>query len=251
MLRKRIIPVLLLSGRGLVKTVNFDQAKYVGDPINAVRIFNEKEVDELVFLDIQATKENRLPDFDLVEKIAAECFMPFAYGGGVRNLEQMSRLFSLGVEKVILNNILFENLELLKRAADKFGCQSVIASIDVKKNFWGKKLVYNHLTKSVVKIEPHELAQKVENAGAGEIIVNSVDHDGLQTGYDGELISRISSSVSIPVVACGGASSLEDMARVIKESGASAAAAGSFFVFKGKHRAVLITYPLVSEIDQL
>jgi len=249
MLRSRLIPVLLLRGKGLVKTFKFCESKYVGDPINAVRIFNEKEVDELVFLDIDASKESRGPDFNLIEDIASECFMPFGYGGGITNIDQMQKLFALGVEKVILNSSLFNDISLLTRAAEKFGSQSIVASIDVKYNFWGNPLVFDHLKGATISLQPVDFARKLENAGAGEIILNSVDRDGMMSGYDYKLVKSIASAVSIPVVACGGACSVEDMGRVINEAGASAAAAGSFFVFKGKHKAVLITYPSQSEIE--
>ena len=248
MLRKRLIPVLLLSGRGLIKTVKFADPKYVGDPINAVRIFNEKEVDELVFLDINASRENREPDYALIEDIASECFMPFAYGGGIRNTDQIKKLFNLGVEKVILNSAIYSDLSLITRAAEQFGSQSVLASIDVKANFWRQLRVYNHLEGKTIDANPVDFSKQVEKAGAGEIIINSVDNDGLMTGYNYQLVQSVASSVSIPVVACGGAASVEDMGKVINQYGASAAAAGSFFVFKGKHRAVLITYPSQEEV---
>lgn len=248
MLRKRLIPVLLLRGRGLVKTFQFSESKYVGDPINAVRIFNEKEVDELIFLDINASKESREPDYALIEDIASECFMPFAYGGGIKTVEQITKLFNLGVEKVVLNSALYEDTTLLSEAAEKFGAQSIIASIDVKSNFWRQIRVFNHLTGITFAKDPIDYAKRMEQAGAGEIFINSVDRDGLMSGYEYKLVQAVASSVSIPVVACGGASSIADMGKVINEAGASAAAAGSFFVFRGKHRAVLITYPSQEEI---
>ena len=249
MLRKRLIPILLLRGRGLVKTVKFGESKYVGDPINAVRIFNDKEVDELVFLDINASKESCEPDYILVENIASECFMPFAYGGGIQNLSQIKKLFHLGVEKVVLNSVLYENTSLLSSAAGFFGSQSIIASIDVKYNFWRQPRVFSHISGSTLDIHPIDFAKKLAMAGAGEIILNSVDKDGTQTGYDYPLIRSVASAVRIPVVACGGASSIEDMGKALNQCGASAAAAGSFFVFKGKHRAVLITYPTQADIS--
>ncbi|KAF1082716.1 MAG: hypothetical protein GQF41_0483 [Candidatus Rifleibacterium amylolyticum] len=249
MLRNRIIPVLLLRGRGLIKTFKFCESKYVGDPINAVRIFNEKEVDELVFLDIDASKESRGPDFNLIEDIASECFMPLAYGGGVKNIDQMKKLFSLGVEKVILNSCLYHDVSLLTDAVEKFGSQSIVASIDVKYNFWGTPLVFNHVERTTLKLSPTDYAKNLELAGAGEMLLNSVDRDGMMTGYDHALIKTVAASVSVPVVACGGACSIQDMGSVINIAGASAAAAGSFFVFKGKHKAVLITYPTHAEIE--
>lgn len=248
MLRTRVIPCLLLRGRGLVKSVKFKQPKYVGDPINAVRIFNEKEVDELILLDTMAAIEGRTPPLDLVAQLAGECFMPVCYGGGVTNLKQAAALFSLGVEKVSINSAAVENPALISEAASAFGSQSIVVSIDVKKNIFGKYRVYTHGGRRPTKLDPTEYAIEMERRGAGELLLNSIDRDGTMQGYDVELIQRVSKSVRLPVIACGGAGTLLDLTAAVKEGGASAASAGSMFVFQGKHRAVLINFPTPQEL---
>lgn len=250
MLKTRVIPCLLLKNEGLVKTVQFKHPKYVGDPINAVKIFNEKEVDELVFLDTTATIENRKPPIKLISEIATECFMPFCYGGGIRTIEDIAELFKLGVEKVSLNSSAVENPSLISRAADMFGNQSIVVSIDVKKNLFGKYRVFTHGGKRASKHDPVEFAVRMQEAGAGELFLNSIDRDGTMQGYDLDLIRRVSAAVSIPVIACGGAGSLDDFAAAVKQGGASAVSAGSLFVFQGKNRAVLITYPSTKVLEQ-
>lgn len=251
MLKTRVIPCLLLKNRGLVKTIKFKDPKYVGDPINAVKIFNEKEVDELLFLDITATVENRKPNFSIISDIASESFMPFGYGGGVKDLNDMKELFNLGVEKVIINSYAVENPEFIKRAADLFGSQSVVVSIDVKKTLIGKYEVFTYGGKKNTKLEPVKFAIKMQEMGAGEIFLNSIDRDGTMQGYDIELIKNVSQSLSVPVIACGGAGKIEDFAEAVKKGGASAVAAGSMFVFHGKHRAVLINYPSVQILERV
>ena len=246
----RIIPVLLLKNGGLVKTVNFSKPKYVGDPINAVRIFNEKEVDELVFLDITATLENRDPNFKMIEEIASECFMPLSYGGGVNNLFQVQKIFSLGIEKIIFNSIIYTNPDLITEVSNIFGNQSVVVSIDVRKTFFGKYEVYSHSGTKKVNESLASIIKKIQSLGVGELIINSIDLDGTLKGYDLDLIKLISSSLNIPVVALGGASSLTDFKFAI-QCGASAVAAGSFFIFHGKHKAVLISYPNLGEINTI
>ncbi|MDO9418351.1 AglZ/HisF2 family acetamidino modification protein [Pararhizobium sp.] len=246
--RTRVIPVLLLRGQGLVKTVKFKDPKYVGDPINAVRIFNEKEVDELVFLDITATAENRDPPFDLLKDIAGEAFMPMAYGGGLTSIEQIRRVFALGFEKVIINSAVYGNIGLISEAAAIFGSQAVVCSVDLRRNWIGH---YELVARSGKKREPVSLRDHliaVDKAGAGEILVNAVDRDGTMSGYDLKLIREVSDTVSVPVIACGGARNVEDFSEAVSVGHASAVAAGSMFVFYGPHRAVLINYP---ERDQL
>lgn len=250
MLRTRVIPCLLLRNLGLVKTVKFKDPKYLGDPINIVRIFNDKEVDELVFLDITATVENRKPPFELVERIASECFMPLCYGGGVRSLEDMKALFTLGIEKVAVNSYAVENPAFIQAAADLFGSQSVIVSIDVKRNRRGRYEVFTHSGKKATGLDPVKFAAEMEEQGAGELLLSSIDRDGTMRGYDIELIRQVSGAVSIPVVACGGAAKVQDLVAAVKQGGASAAAAGSMFVFQGPHRAVLITYPTYQELQE-
>lgn len=246
----RVIPCLLLRGTGLVKTVKFADPKYVGDAINAVRIFNEKECDELIFLDITATPTGRGPNFDIIRDIASECFMPLCYGGGITSMTQIEQLFKLGCEKVSINSAIYTHQQLIREASQAFGSQSIVAGIDVKRSLLGKAAVYSHSGTQVQKILPQEHARRVQDLGAGEILLNSIDRDGTQKGYDLDLLREVASAVSIPVVACGGAGKLSDFRDAIN-AGASAVAAGSFFVFHGKHRAVLITYPRRSELLEL
>jgi cyclase len=242
MRRIRVIPVLLLHKGGLYKTVKFDKPNYVGDPINAVKIFNEKEIDEIVVLDIDAGRENRGPNFDQITEIAGEAFIPLAYGGGISDIEQIKKLFYLGVEKVILNYACHNNPKLITDAANRVGSQSVVASIDYKKNIFGKATVYVSNGKLSTKQPVVDFARKMVDFGAGEIILNSIERDGTYKGYDLEMIEKISKSVSVPVVAVGGASQVEDF-RLAIEAGASAVAAGSMFVYQRPHNAVLINYP--------
>ena len=248
MIHPRVIPCLLLKNDGLVKTVRFKKSVYVGDPINAVKIFNEKEVDELIFLDIEASKNQQEPNFDFIEKIATECFMPFCYGGGIKTIDQVQKIYRLGAEKVSINSAFVDNGNLIREASQAFGSQSVVVSIDVKKTLTGKYRVYDYIRSTVLKADPVETSRKAEQLGAGEILINSVDQDGMMTGLDIKLISGVSEAVSIPVIACGGAKTLDDIRQGIKTGGASAVAAGSMFVFQGKHKAVLINYPEYEEI---
>lgn len=247
MKRVRVIPVLLIQKGGLVKSICFKDHKYVGDPINAVRIFNDKEVDELVLLDISATSEKRAPNLSQIIEIASEAFMPLAYGGGVSSIEQVEQLIKGGVEKVVLNSVAFTNPELISKAAAYVGSQSVVVSIDVKKNLWGKRKVFVQNGSKNTNMDPVEYAKRAEELGAGELILMSIDKDGTFTGYDLDLIKTVSNAVSIPVVAIGGAAGIDDFAQAI-HSGASAVAAGSQFVFQRPHRAVLISYPSQAEL---
>ncbi|HEY9634160.1 MAG TPA: AglZ/HisF2 family acetamidino modification protein [Coleofasciculaceae cyanobacterium] len=251
MLKTRVIPCLLLRNRGLVKTIKFKNPSYVGDPINTVRIFNEKEVDELIFLDITATSENKKPPFKLLSEIASECFMPFTYGGGIRSLEDIQTLFSLGAEKVAINSYAVENPTFIREAADLSGSQSIVVSMDVKKNFWGKYEVYSHRNGKLIKLDPVEFAVQMEQMGAGEILLTSVDRDGMMEGYDIELIKNVTNTVSIPVIACGGAGKLEDFREAVEVGGASAVAAGSLVVYQGRNRAVLINFPIKEELKKI
>lgn len=243
MRRLRVIPVLQYNGVGLVKTVGFKAPKYVGDPINAVKIFNEKEVDELVFIDITATIEKRAPDYKKIEEIAGECFMPLAYGGGITSIEQIKKILNLGIEKVILNTSAAENISLITEAANTFGSQSIVVSVDVKKKLFGGYEVCYQSGKKKLKKTPSQFAREMEAAGCGEIIIYSIDKDGSYTGYDLALIKSISSIVNIPVIALGGASKISDFTEAVLQGGASAVAAGSLFVYHGPHKAVLINYP--------
>lgn len=247
MLKPRVIPVLLLQNEGLVKTTKFKDAKYIGDPINAIRIFNEKEVDELIFLDILVSRGKKSIDYDLISNIASECFMPLCYGGGINDIDSIRRILRLGVEKICINSYAFENPNFVKEAVLLFGSSTIVISIDVKKNFFGKYEVWTNGGSKKMKISLNDALLQMEKLGAGEILINSIDKDGSMLGYDCTLIEQVSKLVSIPVVAVGGAGKVSDFSKAIK-NGASAVAAGSMFVFHGKHKAVLITYPNRKEI---
>ncbi|MFC7286918.1 AglZ/HisF2 family acetamidino modification protein [Herminiimonas glaciei] len=241
--KTRVIPVLLLRGKGLVKTVKFKDAKYIGDPINSVRIFNEKEVDELVFLDITATPEGRGPDFALLEDIAGEAFMPMGYGGGITTMDEIRKIFSLGFEKVIINTAAYASLDLIREAVSIYGAQSIVGCVDVRKTLLGRYELYTHSGKNRQPGALQQHLERLEAAGIGEILVNSIDRDGTQSGYDIKLVRQVSDAVTVPVIACGGAGSIDDFVAAVTEGHASAVAAGSLFVFVGPHRAVLINYP--------
>jgi imidazole glycerol-phosphate synthase subunit HisF len=242
MQRVRVIPSLLIRKGGLVKSVRFKDHKYVGDPINAVKIFNEKEVDELVLLDISATAEKRPPQYRMIMEIASEAFMPLAYGGGITRLEEIRELIAGGVEKVVLNSSAFANPSLVEEGAKYVGSQSIVVSMDVKKNLWGKYKVYTQNGSNNTGMDPVDYARQMEQAGAGELLLNAIDRDGTFQGYDTELIGMVSTGTGIPVVAIGGAAKVDDFLPAVT-SGASAVSAASMFVFNGPHRAVLISYP--------
>lgn len=239
----RVIPCLLYKGSGLVKTVKFKKPVYVGDATNAIRIFNDKEVDELILLDIEATAKKQGPNIELIKKIASECFMPLCYGGGITTLQDIKDVVSVGVEKVSLNTIAVENPAFVKGAAKTYGSTTIVVTIDYKKNLWGKLIVRGGGGNQKSKYDPVEFAQLMEEMGAGEIVVNSIEKDGTMSGYDIETLSRITSKVTIPVIAMGGAGKLEHFKEAIQKAHVSAVAAGSMFVFQGKHKAVLINYP--------
>lgn len=241
MLKTRVIPCLLLKGEGLVKTVKFKNETYIGDPINAIKIFNDKEVDELVLLDILASREAKEPNFKYIESLAGECFMPLAYGGGVSKLEHIANLNSIGVEKVIINSAGINNPDFLRRAVDRFGSSSIVLSLDIKKNFMGKPYLYTHSGSKKVNLNILDFFDTINEINVGEIVINSIDHDGMMNGYNLELIKMISSRVTMPVVALGGAGKKSDFDDALK-AGASAVAAGSMFVYYGPHKAVLINY---------
>ena len=250
MLRPRIIPCLLVHKGGLVKTQAFKDLKYVGDPINAVRIFNEKEADELMVLDIDATVNKVAPDFGLIAKLAAECRMPLCYGGGVTNAEQAARIVDMGVEKVAVSAAAFANPTLLAEMATAVGRQSVVAVLDVRKRTGLLAKGYEictHNNKTVHNLDPVVFARQLQDTGAGEIVINSVDRDGLMQGYDMELATQFKQALKVPMTFLGGAGSIEHMGELIARLGVVGAAAGSLFVFKGKYRAVLINYPTPEE----
>ncbi len=251
MLRTRIIPVLLLKEEGLVKGKQFKNHKYLGDPINAVRIFNEKEVDELIFLDISASENKLEPNFKLISDIASEAFMPFGYGGGVTSLDQVKKLFSIGVEKVIFNSSAYYNCNLITESAKFVGSQSIVVSIDVRKKFFSKYEVYVQNGKSRTRYDPKTFAKKMQDCGAGEIIICSIDREGTGEGYDLKLLEMVSTAVDIPVVGLGGASKIEHLVEAKNNTSISGLAAGDLFVFHGKHKAVLINYPNYYELNKL
>lgn len=251
MLRARFIPTLLLRGQGLYKTVKFKNDTYVGDPINAVRIFNDKAVDELILLDIMATRKGLAPNLELIGDIVSEAFIPLCYGGGVSKLEHFEQLFRIGIEKVVVNAAATGGMALVVEAARIFGSQSVVVGIDVRRSLFGRYERYLNGASQNTKMSAVDAALQAEQAGAGELLLYSVERDGTMQGYDIPLVRSVCQAVRIPVIACGGAGSLSDMVSVIHEGGAASAAAGSIFVFQGKHRAVLITYPDGQEIDQL
>lgn len=249
MRRIRVIPVLLLHKGGLVKSVKYKNYKYVGDPINAVKIFNEKEIDEIVVLDIDATSEKRSPNFEKMKEIAGEAFIPMAYGGGITTIAEIKQLFYLGIEKIILNNAAVHNPSLITAAAATVGSQSVVVSIDVRKNIFGKYKVYTNNGSENTGMAPADFALSMQKAGAGEIMLNDIDRDGTYLGYDLALIKAVSSRLSIPLIACGGASNMDDFLPAV-QSGASAVAAGSIFIFQRPHQAVLISYPGQDELKE-
>ena len=252
MLRPRIIPCLLVRNNGLVKTVQFGNSKYVGDPINAVKIFNEKEVDELIVLDIDATAQTREPDYKMIRNLAVECRMPLCYGGGVKTVEQVTKIISLGVEKVAVSSAAINNPDLLTQAAEVVGSQSIVVVMDVKKSkFLGKYELRAHNAQVKTGMNPVDFARKVEKLGAGEVVINSIDNDGMMKGYDLELVSKVREAINLPITVLGGVGSLKDIEILIHKFGIIGAAAGSLFVFKGKYRAVLINYPGRAEKDSL
>lgn len=237
----RIIPTLLLKDKGLVKTVNFKNPRYIGDPINVVRIFNEKEADEIAILDIQANKNDTEPDYNFIKDIVSEAFMPVGYGGGVKNLNQIEKLFEIGVEKVILNTVCYENPSIIEESSNKFGSQSIVVCIDIQKNLFGRYNLFSHSGKKKQKELLFEYIKKVENLGAGEIIINSIDRDGSMAGYNLEILNKINKKTKLPVIALGGAGSKDHLIEAINE-GVSGVAAGSLFIYQGVHKAILISY---------
>ena len=247
MLSKRIIPVLLLKGEGLYKTQRYKDPKYVGDPLNAIKIFNDKEVDEICVLDIDATAKKSI-NFNLIEKLASECFIPLSYGGGITSMADASKIFSLGVEKIVINSSNFDSLNLITQLSLKYGNQAIIASVDVKSNFFNIFTVYKHNGKENTGKKPLEFINKCIEAGAGEIFLNNIDRDGVMNGMDLKLVDEIAQGITVPLIACGGIGNVNHIKEVFQNTKVNAIAAGSMFVFHGKHRAVLISYRNISEI---
>ncbi|MBN1999830.1 imidazole glycerol phosphate synthase subunit HisF [candidate division KSB1 bacterium] len=251
MFRPRVIPTLLLKKNGLVKTIRFRKFRYIGDPINAVKIFNEKLADELVFLDITASRENRTISAELVEKIGDEAYMPFTVGGGIRTIDDIRKIINSGAEKVAINTQAVIEPQFIQKAADVFGSSTIVVSIDVKKVFPKDYRIYTHSGSKKTTLDPREFAIQMEKMGAGEIFLNSVDRDGTMAGYDLDLIKYVSNAVSVPVIACGGAGSLNDFPKAVFQGGASAVAAGSLFVYHGRLNAVLINFPKRQQLEDI
>lgn len=246
MLRSRIIPCLLIHKKGLVKTVNFKNPKYVGDPINAVKIFNEKEVDELIVLDIDASVENREPNFEMIKNLATECRMPFCYGGGITTVEQAKKIIELGAEKIAISSSAIKNIRLIREIGEEVGVQSVVVVLDLKKRgflFGGGYDIYIRNGKEKVNVQLKDFINQLNEIGVGELVINSIDDDGLMQGYNNDLITLIRDWTNFPITVLGGAGSLDDIKNIIKKYKIIGVAAGSLFVFKGKYRAVLINYP--------
>ncbi len=243
MLRPRIIPCLLLSEKGLVKTIEFTDKKYVGDPINAIRIFNEKECDELMVLDIDSSAKNLNIDLELIKKFAAECRMPLCYGGGIKTLEQARKIISLGVEKIAISSSAIEDISFVSELSKEIGSQSVVVVIDYKKNIFGKNIIFTHNGQKNTRKEVIKFIEELQECGAGEIVLNSIKRDGSMKGYDIKFASEIRKNISIPLTILGGAGSIKDISDLISQCGILGASAGSLFVFKGIYRAVLINYP--------
>jgi len=241
--RPRLIPCLSIINQDLVKTINFVKPRYLGDPINALKIFNGKGVDELCILDITASKDKKEPNFNYLKDLASEAFMPLSYGGGIATLDQIKKIFHIGYEKVIINTSFYNEAELITKAANYAGSQSIVVSIDVKVDMFGKWCCYKCGGSIKENLEPAMMAKRAQELGAGEILLNSINHDGMMDGYDIKLVKHVVNAVSIPVIACGGAGKLSHIREVFVDGGAHAAAAGSIFVYYGPHNAVLITTP--------
>ncbi len=250
MKQSRVMPCLLISGNGLVKTKNFKNPVYVGDPVNSVKIFSDKEADEIVILDIDASRKNKDPNFELISEMAGEAFMPVAYGGGIKNIDHIRRLIRSGVEKVVINTQAIISTDIIKAAVDIFGSQAVVGAVDVRRKLLGSYAVFSKGATVDARISLQDHIEKLLNAGVGELFINDVDRDGAMNGYDINLLSSVSRQSPVPVVICGGAGSMEHLREGVHIGGASGVAAGSMFVFHGKHRAVLISYPKVSEIKK-
>lgn len=250
MLRPRVIPCLLVRDKGLVKTIGFSDAKYVGDPINAVKIFNEKEVDELIVLDIDATVLGKEPDYQMIEKIATESRMPLCYGGGVKSVEHAKKVIQLGVEKIAISSAAVKYPDFVRQISEEIGSQSVVVILDVKKRLFGKYEVLINNGKTKTGRDPKSLAPQLETLGAGEIVLNSIDNDGRMNGYDLSVAEQVATNINIPMTVLGGAGTTEDIGALIDKFGVIGAAAGSMFVFKGIYRAVLINYLSAETRDQ-
>jgi imidazole glycerol-phosphate synthase subunit HisF len=251
MIQTRVIPCLQLIGDSLVKTVKFKHPAYIGDPINTVRIFNELEVDELCFLDIRASVENRLPPFEILEQIANECFMPLAYGGGIKNLETARRIMAIGFEKIVVNTHAYHQLDVISDLSSHFGAQAVVASIDAKKNIWNKHNIFVNDGTQKIDTDVVEWAKRLQETGAGEMLITSMDKDGTWSGFDIELTKKVSEAVSVPVIANGGAGTVDHIVEVLEKGNASAVCLGSMVVYQKKGMGVLVNFPDKKELDKI
>lgn len=251
MLLTRVIPCLLLQEDSLVKTINFKKPGYIGDPVNTARIFNELEVDELTLLDITATNNKKAPNFKILSELANECFMPLAYGGGIRSFDDAKKIFQIGIEKVIINSYAFEKPQFITQLSEHFGNQSVVASIDVKKNIFGKYQVYSKAGTKKQKVEPVDWAKELEALGAGEILLTAIHQEGTWKGYDIDLVKRIAEAVDIPIIANGGASCVADIEQVVKKGQASAVSLGSMVVYQSQGMGVLVNFPDRKQLEKI
>lgn len=250
MLRKRIIPVLLISNGGVVKTKNFDNPRYIGDPVNAVKIFSEKEVDEIAIIDINASADQVEPNYNLIKDIASEAFMPFSYGGGVKKLAQAEKILKSGAEKIILNTVLFENIKIVKEMVTNFGRQSIVICLDIKKTPMNRYKLYSHIDRKIHVLSLEYVLEVIREVGVGEVIIQSVDRDGSMLGYDTQLLRIVKKQVVVPLIVLGGCGKLSDIREAI-DVGADAVAVGSMFIFYGKYQAVLFTYPKYNVIEEI
>ena len=251
MLRTRIIPCLLLKNESLVKTIKFKEYNYIGDPVNTVRIFNELEVDELMFLDIFASKENRGINFKILQDIANECFMPLSYGGNIKSLDDAKKILKIGFEKVVINSNSFDSLDLIEDISKHFGVQSVVGSIDVKNSFWGNQKIYSHHGRKKQSVDIVDWAKQLENVGVGELLITSIEREGSWDGYDVELIRRITENVRVPVIANGGCGNINHIGEVVKKASASACAVGSMIVYQKKGAGVLVNFPDRRKLEEV
>ena len=251
MVRKRLIPCLLFYKGGLYKTTQFKNHRYIGDPINAIRIFNEKEVDELMFIDIEASTQNKEPNYKIIEDVASECFMPLCYGGGIKNLDQMKRIYELGVEKISISSAFFLNPGLVESAAKLYGSSSVVVTLDIKKTFFGGYKAYFNNAKQQTKGDLQDIIKRIENEGAGELVINNIDRDGTMLGMDIEAILKIKENLSIPLIVIGGIGDINDVRETFTKTKVNAIAIGSMAVYHGALKGVLINYPSPDILDQI
>jgi imidazole glycerol-phosphate synthase subunit HisF len=249
MLKTRVIPCLQLIGDSLVKTIKFKNPSYIGDPINTVRIFNELEVDELCLLDITASQENREPPIEILQQISNECFMPLSYGGGLKDFDTAKKIMAIGFEKLVVNTQAWRRLELITKLSEHFGAQAVIGSIDVKKNLFGKYNVFISDGTEKIDMDVIDWAKKLQEAGAGEILITSMDKDGTWSGFDIELTRKVSDALSVPVIANGGAGSIAHIGEAVKKGNASAVCLGRMVVYQQKGMGVLVNFPDKTKIE--